>query len=421
MFITDVMSEIWNENYQQYNIELKKAIQYEVTDLKKLCKSDIDLLNEKVFVSKNHSLTIIETIGCQHQFKSNCISGCTFCDWDSARIPELARLKALQVKDKNVYSEIIRYSFEKIRGLSCEPSIIEQLSIHDALDKTQFPEDAFNKLFIDNSVYTSKPHVGIISARASSVTENSILQWKKLFKQGLTIGIGVEVGNEWLRNHWLNKNIYNYEIERAIKLIHDNGAKVCANILLGIPGISAYNSLDIFFDTCSYLIQHNVDFILISPLITKPKSLGNLLNSNQYNNDIPLSILLADAVNGIIEKFQEHISKFTFSPDNFESAIQMSHGEELIYLEQIYNSIDNMGKVYTTKQLNKFEKIYKEFKNSEYYTTYNQKSSSTTSIEENLKTSAITISNTLWKNNEKYNEFLKELEQFECEELKCKL
>lgn len=421
MFINDVMSEVWNSRYKEYIKILKFMEEKDINELKNLCKKDIDKLSEKVFVSDNHSLTIIETIGCQHQFRNDRISGCSFCDWDSTRISEIARLRVLLEKDKEAYGDVLKYSFQKIRGSDCSPCLIEQISIHDVMDSKQFPEEAFKKLFIEESVYRTRPNIGIISARAANVRDDKIKEWKKVFKRALTVGIGIEVGNEWIRNHWLNKNTSNEQVENAVRVIHNNGAKVCANIILGVSGLCDKNALEIFFDTCRYILEIGVDFILISPLIVKEKSLGRLINENKNGCEGFLSVLLAEAVYGINEKFGAHISKFTFSPDNFEDSIQNSYGEEKEYLKGIFQSIGNMGKVYTVREFESFLEFYNQFSNSDYYKNNVNKMDSGLSIKEELKNVAKYVALKLWSEDKRYEEFVEEINEFDLEEIRCVL
>lgn len=418
MFIDKVMSEIWKSTYEAYIEALGASRSKSTEELKELCRNDINKLAEKVFLSDLHSLTIVETIGCQHQFKKNRISGCTFCDWDSARVGEVARLRALLEKDEQAYADVVKYSFQKIRGAKCSPTLIEQISIHDIMDTVQFPEAAFRHVFVEDSVYNTSPEIGIVSARASSVTAEQVKKWKQVFRKSLTIGIGIEVGNQWLRNNWLNKNITNIQIQRSIELIHENGAKVCANILLGIPELSNKNALTVFFDTCRYILEIGVDFILVSPLITKPKSLGSMLATDADESDNCQSAMIADAVYGITQRFSQSISKFTFSPDNFEAAILKAQGEEREFMDRVYKAIDNMGKVYTSKGLLEFYKAYEELKESDYYRKEEAlMNSNSSSITEELRESALRINNILWDNDEHFLDFLVELEDFKESEL----
>ena len=67
----------------------------------------------------------------------------------------------------------------------------------------------------------------------------------KLKKAGcITIGIGVESGNEEMRKKLLNKNIPNSVYERAFELCHKYGIRTTANIMMGLPFETEENILE---------------------------------------------------------------------------------------------------------------------------------------------------------------------------------
>lgn len=346
MVIEDAICKIWEDEYEKYKDELQKINDLSTDEIFHLCKQDIIELHEQPFHTNMHTLTIMETIGCQHQIKNDKISGCSFCNWDAKRIRKIAHLASLQKQDSNKYAEAIKFSFQLIRGEQCNPNLIEQLSVHDILNEKQFPLEAYNIMFKDCGVYNRKPNIGIISARADSVTAEKIERWKAVFKRSLTVGIGIECGNEWIRNHWLNKNISNEKLIAAVECIQDGDCKVCANILLGLPGLSEDSSLALFYDTCDYILHTlHVDYVLISPLINKNKTLGAFVDGK----DSTISTkLLINAMKGLVKFFSDHLSQITFSPDNLELMKQLKSGPELEELLLIYEKVDNMGTVYTT-------------------------------------------------------------------------
>lgn len=70
---------------------------------------------------------------------------------------------------------------------------------------------------------------------------------KRYLGNGRTfLEIGVEVTNEWLRNHWINKSLSDSKLENAIGMLHEEGFKVNTNILLGIPALPKNNQLCCF-------------------------------------------------------------------------------------------------------------------------------------------------------------------------------
>ena len=375
MVIQQVVKKLWETQFLDYREELNKVEKITVQALYDLCIEDINRLSEKVYKTRHHALTILETTGCQHQIRNNCISGCSFCNWDSDRMVSLARLKQLREKDVEKYAQVVRYSFTKIRGEQCNPSVVEQLSVHDIFDERQFPEEVFDNMFIKDSVYSRKPDVGIISARADNVSEENVVKWKKAFRLSLTIGIGVECGNEWVRNHWLNKNVYNDQIEHAVDVIKANGAKSCANIILGIPGVEDRYSLMFFVDTLTYVFNvAQFDYVLISPLINKKYTFGTVLPGGESTISLEL---LENALYFIYNKFSDHIGKITFSPDNFDMMQQYFDKDQKERYSRLISGINNMGTVFAEngmersviKNTNKLDISVNQYEIREHFAT----------------------------------------------------
>lgn len=351
MFIEKVLEHIWKDETKEYFDELKRIRDIPVETLFVQCQNDIMELNEaSCFKTNLHTLTVLETNGCSHQFNDKKIGGCSFCDWDSPRVRQLARLKMLSQLDQEKYAEIIRFSFLAARGGKCKPCLVEQLSVHNIFDKKQFPDTAFELMFEKEFVYNKSPEIGIISARADYVTSDLVQKWKNIFRKSLTIGIGVECGNEWIRNYWLNKHVSNNQIIDSVTIIRANNAKVCANILLGIPALSEEVSLGVFLDTCEFLLKKvNVDYILISPLINKKRTIGGFLGG--YESTISYRLLLS-AVCGIKTWFANYIGRITFSPDNLKKMVELSKGDDLLAINELFEIVKQFGKVYTSNECN---------------------------------------------------------------------
>ena len=359
MFISKVLQHIWKEETKEYFDELDRIRDIPVDILFAQCKRDVMELNdESCFQTDLHILTVLETNGCSHQFNNRGVGGCSFCDWDSPRVKQLARLKRLSQLEPSKYAEIIRYSFLEERGEKCKPYLVEQLSVHNIFDKNQFPDEAFELMFNKECIYKKTPEIGIISARADYVTGDLVCRWKSVFKKSLTIGIGVECGNDWIRNYWLNKNISNRQIYQAAEIIKENNAKICANILLGMPGLSERVSLGVFFDTCEFLLREvKVDYILISPLINKRRTIGGFLNGGE--SAVSYQLLLS-AVCGLQKWFADCMGRITFSPDNLMKMMELSDSEDKLAIEKLSGIVKQFGNVYTVNVCNLEAEEYKD-------------------------------------------------------------
>ena len=72
-------------------------------------------------------------------------------------------------------------------------------------------------------------------------------------------------------------------------MIRECGAKSCANIILGIPGISERYALILFINTLSYVLNTaKFDYVLISPLINKKNTIGYILDGKESTISINL-------------------------------------------------------------------------------------------------------------------------------------
>lgn len=88
-------------------------------------------------------------------------------------------------------------------------------------------------------------------------------------KGRLVIEIGVEVSREWIRNHWLNKNIRDNQILKTIQLCHQYHVKLKADVIFGLPGFTEQNSIGCFVDTIGWLHDVGCDYIAVMPLNRK--------------------------------------------------------------------------------------------------------------------------------------------------------
>ena len=92
----------------------------------------------------------------------------------------------------------------------------------------------FYELFVANKLFVEQPFSYIFETRASSITSEKLNMLKKYLPPNsrAIIEFGVETSNEWIRNHWLNKNISNEQICNAIELVRSFGYKSSADVLL---------------------------------------------------------------------------------------------------------------------------------------------------------------------------------------------
>lgn len=341
IFIYELVKEIWRPESELYkricNENLNKNIHILYSEIiAEINRKAVKGINDGIYVEN-----ILETMGCTYCNKKGVFCGCSMCDWDSLYISLMAQMNVLRNRDVKLYAKAVCYSFKIVRGENVIGNAIEEIAIHNAFCTWQMPDELVEELFKDNVVYKRKPAVGILQARADSICVERIRLWKRNFAKVLSISIGIETGDEWLRNYWLNKNISNKQITKALHLIKNEGANTNANVLLGIPGFTEKQSIAEFEDTIGWLYNNNdIDLITVSPLVTRRKTIqGMLHNENKHRKSAEPIMLISMfmALYNVLYKYPGIENKIVLSPPNCKSFFD----QEYIYNGGKYTDLES--------------------------------------------------------------------------------
>ena len=289
-------------------------------------------------------MNYVSTIGCPYRLKNDSLIGCSMCDYqsDSARLQ--GSLLALRKKAPEKYAEIVRTIFQNTRGKNVAPNAIENVSGFDTLDPLEFPEELLEKMY-GNALFSSVPFAFNIETRASSITQESMDRLNAYFhkRKRIYIEFGVETGDEWLRNHWLNKGITDQQIVNSIGLLHDNGYKAIGNVLIGIPGLTEEEAIHDFLNSVCWLISLGIDRIVVFPLNRKKYTLQGFLHDhlsehptlsdlglvNGEHTGLPWIFTIIEAMIRLYEYDASVYSKVVFA--------EVSQASNSIHNEIIYN------------------------------------------------------------------------------------
>lgn len=359
MFVNKLMSYLWKENTREYNMIYEEAM---CIDLNLLYDKMLILIENDNF-QEDHGLgfyvNILNTMGCTYCYRNNSYRGCSMCNWASDNIQFNALANALRRRDENLYNKIIIKGFEHFRDLPIKGKFAEEYVVHDAFDYWQIPDSLFEKISGKLSIYIKQPSIGILQARADTVNLDRIRKWKTVFTKGLNISLGVEIHNEWLRNHWLNKSITNEQICKSFSLLKKNGIKTSANILFGIPGMNELQSIMIFIDSIKWLNNNpDIDMITISPLIDKKYTLQNLVNKIQNKNHLSIASFFC-ALSLLTKEIEGIENKIVLSPENTKSffdSFDYKSADDIIFIEFIL-SIMKMGSYTGLSEIKKYDYI----------------------------------------------------------------
>ena len=336
MFINAFLEHLWEPVQKEYEAAYKLAMGRKAEEIfhayadKKM----------KYYQYPGVNMNMLPTCGCSHRYDGKRMSGCSMCNYHSELAQAQGGLRALREKNAGLYALLIHQIFSNGRGRKPKPNVSELLTGYNTFDTAEVPEELFEQLYDVENLFSSRPFRIIVEVRANDVTEEKLRLLKKYVpkRTRVSIEMGVEIGNEWFRNHWLNKNITNQEIESAIHKIHEAGYKVNCDILLGLPGLPEELSIQFFEETVFWLDSIGADEIIVAPLNRKKYTLQGYLYEEMQE-----SKLLRDA--GIVQG--EHTGlPWLFSVMEgltrvFRKKPSLSEKIYLIQLSENTNSIGN--------------------------------------------------------------------------------
>lgn len=274
MFIDEVMTKVWEPSYQEYLRCYEEASKMSAEDLFERVK------NTPILVIEDNMMVTcaLKTSGCTHHIRKDRMTGCSFCDLHTDHQEIEAYLKALQDKDVTLYAKAIRHNILNTRGEVKQRYVKEYMLCHNFLDQNEVPDEVLNELFGPDGIYKKKAMYYELETNVKSLTLENLTNIERYFGKGKAwLRVGIECKDDWLRNHWLNKNLTNKEIEDAVKLCHERGHKIIGNVMFGLPGLTEEQSLEEFKNTILWMTELEIDMYSVSVMNRKEKTLQGLI------------------------------------------------------------------------------------------------------------------------------------------------
>jgi Predicted Fe-S oxidoreductase len=416
MFIEDVVTKIWEPVSEEYAKIYDEAAKHQPDELFNLIIDEVKKVNNVVFQSRGLNMTMLATSGCPHNNRNGKFSGCSMCDYNSNYVEQLAMMSALKHKDPQLYARAIRFSFDDKRGKTPTPGVVELISSHDCLNPEEMPDEVFDEVLGKDDLFRRKPYKTIFETRVSSITYDKLAKWKEKLGKKVAVEFGIEVHNEWVRNHWINKNISDDQIISAINIIKETGCESSANILIGIPGFTEEHSIQYFKDSFLKLHDMGTDYILCSPLSRKKRTLQGFLYENFRNNTVledrglvcgehtgmPSIFTTLESICEVMAERPEAVNSITLSPSNFpiyfenikvlnQSDVEMAKCTDFV--------IQTLIKFGGDKNINALMEARNSLKNNACYQSYlrfKEKQKAAGSLPEAIYTLGVEIAKALW-------------------------
>lgn len=441
MFMEDVVAKIWQSVSREYLSSYKEAAELKPEQLFENLSEDMNKINFTELRDEWFIMTNLPVIGCMHCIKKGRFSGCSFCDYYSHTASNLARVTALKDKRPELYAKLISLSFKMSRGKDSEPAIVEYVSGHDTLSPEIMTEEVYEEIDNMGEFFKSKALYTFFETRASNITVDRLKKWKahigdKVSKR-IVVEFGVESGNEWIRNHWINKNITDLEIQDAITKTHEVGLYTATSIIIGIPGLNDAHSAEVFKQSFLKLFDMGSDFIICIPLVRKGKTLQDYLYDNLKENQVledmgivkgehtgmPWLVTVLESVCDILRVKPGAEKRMVLGPVYFRPYLrEMSQkdfvGQEKQMADSIVDALEEFGRAKDRKTLLDFHtKISKGEVYQNYLKILKQQVESF-SIKQVMKATAEELAKSLWPNDweEKNHCFEKEIEEFDYAE-----
>lgn len=431
-FIGDVVRSIWKDESEKYQRSYKESMERDINDLydEAMKRARMGLIE---YPGVNMNLLV--TKGCPHSISDGKFSGCSMCDYHSKFALSLAAMAALRERDPKMYSKVVRASFDNVRGNLPDANIVELVSGYDTLSTDEFPDEAYEEVFGKGRIFKKNPFLYVFETRASSITRENLERIGRYFdkRDRVQVEIGVEVGNEWIRNHWINKDITNNDIINGVKLVHEAGYKVLADVIIGIPGLTENQSIKYFKETLMWLEELGVDEFTCLPLNRKNRTLQGFLYSN---------LKTSTRLNGLGGANGEHTGLpwlYTAYEAVYQVLIEkpsMAHKINVLQLNPKKNMIENniayndnqqcqcnmqvlqvLSQFQTSKNPENYIKAREEMVNSEcyhFYSEFKNKQLQLGDITNTMTIIAEEVAKELWPEsyNSKLNKFADELKSF---------
>lgn len=284
MLIRKIISEIW----KPVSIEYEKGyVSANKMDEMSLYNELINYENE-TYQYPGVTMNLFITVGCGYRYNNKNLCGCSMCDYQSKNAFRQGQMLSLRERNESLYIEALYHQFTNTRNGDYLGNFTENISGYDTFNPLEFPYSAYTLFFGKHKLFIEEPFIYNLEVRATSVNKIALSSLKEQFpkRQRVSIEFGVEVKNEWLRNHWLNKSVTDQCIVNAINLIHEYKFKAVGNILLGIPCLTEKQSIDIFVETALWLDDIGIDKMIVLPLNRKEYSLQGFFYKSSSNDKI---------------------------------------------------------------------------------------------------------------------------------------
>ncbi len=188
--------------------------------------------------------------GCTHEWRG----GCVMCDYSfGSRTDSRTMLACVQRALKDI-SRPCKYLFITPSG--------------SMLDEKEVPEEA--RIGILKEFAESANEYLCIETRADTISLPVIRQCKDILGERFRqVWIGMECSNQWILKYCINKNTAVETVARAFEILNGEAVEAVANVLVGIPFLTAKENVEYAAASARWALQHGCRKVCIFPVHVK--------------------------------------------------------------------------------------------------------------------------------------------------------
>lgn len=161
------------------------------------------------------------------------------------------------------------------------------VSAYNSLDTREVPRSVRERIF--QRVASSPASLVITETHPASVQRDVIAECVEILEgKTFAIQLGVETMDEFVRIFCLNKPYFNSLLHRAIVTIHDAGAQVYANILVGTPFLAPREAILDAAASVRMAIRAGADRVILFPNYVKEHTVAEVLASGGHYKPVGL-------------------------------------------------------------------------------------------------------------------------------------
>ena len=327
MIIEKILMKVWEPAKVRYDAVYRQYMALDAQDIEDeiLLRADT-----RQMIAEDNSfsrMTVLPTAGCPHWNHKDVFTGCSFCDNFTDNLDGIAIMTALKDKDHERYASVICQLLERSRSEKPGCSVMENITAYDSLSDYSIPFNQLLQIYQSGDWRRNLIYLGL-ETRAENVHPNKLRLLKRKVCKRIMVECGMEVSDEWMRNHWLNKQTSDQQLWQAINSLKKEECIAAVDILLGVPGLTPIQNKNVFIKTFEKAISLGADYVIVSPLMRHNNNLPNYLYQhlrddaelarvgivNGIQTGIVDLLIVYDAFIELFQKHPDYIKRMIFSP-----------------------------------------------------------------------------------------------------------